>query len=81
MNGLPRMIKWLRHKHGYSQQQLAALVGVTHQSQVSKWERGEVAPTDDNLDKLAAALGCRIERRWVGDNLQTRFVPLGTCDE
>lgn len=74
MNGLATIIKWQRKRHGYTQQQLAEQVGVGQRT-ITSWELGEKIPTDDNLDKLAAAFECRIVRRRVGDNLQTRFVP------
>lgn len=75
MNGLTAIIKWQRSQRGYTQQQLAEQVGVSQRT-IASWELGEKIPTDDNLDKLAAAFGCCIVRRWVGDNLQTRFVPI-----
>ncbi len=41
----------LRVKHGYSQDALAELLGVSHQA-VSRWELGLTAPTVDNLAEL-----------------------------
>ena len=38
-----------------SQAQLAEMVGVS-QAQVSKWEKGQANPTDENLQKLMEAL-------------------------
>jgi len=41
----------LRVKHGFSQDKLADLLGVSHQA-VSRWELGLTAPTVDNLAEL-----------------------------
>ena len=42
----------LRRERGYSQEGLAAALGVSRQA-VSKWERGESSPDTDNLIALA----------------------------
>ena len=42
----------LRRANGYSQESLAAALGVSRQA-VSKWERAESAPDTDNLISLA----------------------------
>ena len=42
----------LRRAHGYSQEELAAKLGVSRQA-VSKWERSEASPDTDNLIALA----------------------------
>lgn len=42
----------LRKKHGYSQEELAAALGLSRQS-ISKWERSEASPDTDNLIALA----------------------------
>ena len=42
----------LRRSRGYSQEELAARLGVSRQA-VSKWERAESAPDTDNLIALA----------------------------
>lgn len=52
-------IKDLRIKKGYSQQQLAALVGTT-QAAVAMWETGARFPRADKLPKLAEVLGCTV---------------------
>lgn len=49
-------IKELRKKKGYTQEQLAAIVGVTRSS-VYAWERGTYAPEGKNAVALADALG------------------------
>jgi transcriptional regulator with XRE-family HTH domain len=43
----------LRRKHGFSQEELAAKLGISRQA-VSKWERAESSPDTDNLIALAA---------------------------
>lgn len=46
-----RLVK-LRKEKGYSQEQLAELLGISRQA-VSKWERAEASPDTDNLIELA----------------------------
>lgn len=45
-------LAWLRIRKGYSQGELAQLLG-THQGVVSNWERGTKTPRVSNLRKLA----------------------------
>ncbi len=50
----------LRKAKGYSQDELADLIGVSRQA-VSKWERGESSPDTDNLIALAKLYGVSID--------------------
>lgn len=50
-------IKAARVKAGLTQRQLGALVNDVDAMAVSRWERGYVMPSVDNLMALAAALG------------------------
>lgn len=45
----------MRNNKGYSQQQLADLIGV-RRSTISDWENGKMLPTPENIDKLANVL-------------------------
>lgn len=49
----------LRTELGLTQAELAGLVGVTAQF-IAAVEQGRKAPSFDNLDKLANALGCEV---------------------
>ena len=49
-----------RRAAGYSQEALAAALGVSRQA-VSKWERGESAPDTDNLIALARLYGVSLD--------------------
>jgi transcriptional regulator with XRE-family HTH domain len=51
----------LRHQRGLSQERLAELAGVDRRT-VGSWERGDTAPTLDDLTALAGAL--RVES-WM----------------
>lgn len=51
----------LRARHGYTQDQLAELCGVTHQA-VSRWECGAAAPSIDSLAELCALFDTPIEQ-------------------
>ena len=54
------MISSYREKRGISQNELAALVGVT-QSAVAKWETGDSMPRADKLCQLAEILNCTVD--------------------
>lgn len=54
-----RLIK-LRKKYGYSQEELAAKLGLSRQA-VSKWERAEASPDTDNLICLAKLYGISLD--------------------
>lgn len=50
----------LRKEHGYSQEALAAKLGLSRQA-ISKWERADASPDTDNLMALAAAYGMTLD--------------------
>jgi len=50
----------LRRNHGFSQEELAARLGVSRQA-VSKWERAESSPDTDNLIALARLYGISLD--------------------
>lgn len=54
--GIARQVIELREKHGLTQVQLAEETGVP-QAQISRIERGVVAPTTTTLAKIGEALG------------------------
>jgi len=49
-----------RKKKGYSQEQIAEMLGVSRQS-VSNWESGEVTPSIEYFGQLAKIYGCTID--------------------
>lgn len=57
-------IRWLRTDAGWSQADLATRVGVS-QRQIAKWESGRENPTVDAIERVAAALGVRLDVRLV----------------
>ncbi len=69
---IAKILKELRHKNGFSQAQLAAMVGVKT-SAVSRWEVGTVNPNLEMAVKLATALEvsmdvfCGISQQQVSD--------------
>lgn len=54
--GLARQVIELREKHDITQAQLAEATGIS-QAQISRIERGVVAPTTTTLAKIGEALG------------------------
>lgn len=56
----------LRREHGYSQEELAARLGVSRQA-VSKWERAESSPDTDNLIALARLYGVSLDKMLLAD--------------
>ena len=61
-----QMAERLRRKAaGYSQEALAAELGVSRQA-VSKWERGEASPDTDNLIALAGLYGVTLDELLFG---------------
>lgn len=53
-------LKRLREQKGYTQTDLAKLVGVTMNS-IARWEQGSNAPSEENLEKLNEVLSEEIE--------------------
>lgn len=50
----------LRKQHGFSQEELAARIGISRQA-VSKWERAEASPDTDNLITLSRLYGVSLD--------------------
>lgn len=61
---LARKLKALREKSGLSQTELAERVG-TKQPAIARLESGRVIPKLDLLEKIARALGLRLDVRFV----------------
>ena len=57
---LGKRLASLRKEKGYSQEDLAAKLGVSRQA-VSKWENGEASPDTDNLIALADIYGISLD--------------------
>ncbi len=61
---LARQIKQLRERCSISQEQLARMVG-TKQPAIARLESGRVVPSLDLLQKIAIALGVRLDISFV----------------
>ena len=59
-----RMVQ-LRKQHGFSQEELAARLGISRQA-VSKWERAESSPDTDNLICLAQLYHISLDELLLG---------------
>lgn len=59
-NGVGRLVRDTRLRHGLSQQQLARWSATT-QRHIGRIERGEVSPSVDTLAKILRAMGERLE--------------------
>lgn len=53
-------LKYQRKEAGYTQQELAKIVG-TSQGSIAQWETGRHLPRVDTLRKLADLFGCTID--------------------
>lgn len=51
---IPNRLRKLRFHFGYSQKQVAHLIGVRNASEIGEWEQGTKMPTASNLLKLCA---------------------------
>lgn len=67
----------LRKAHGYSQEALAAKLGLSRQA-ISKWERAEASPDTDNLMALAALYGTTLDALI---NTETDLIELTETEE
>ncbi|WP_176087544.1 helix-turn-helix domain-containing protein [Leptospira alexanderi] len=56
INEFPVKLKELRIQKGFSQENLAKMVGL-HKNHIGRYERGDSQPTADKIRKLADALG------------------------
>ena len=63
----------LRKENGYSQEQLAAELGISRQA-VSKWERAESSPDTDNLICLAKLYGVSLDELLSTDETVEEIV-------
>ncbi len=64
----------LRKNAGYSQEELADLIGVSRQA-VSKWERCESSPDTDNLIELARLYHITLDELVTGNELPPKEEP------
>ncbi len=55
-----KTIRQLREERGWSQLDLAVRLGVS-QSNITRWERGTVAPQRGNVASLASVFGVSVE--------------------
>lgn len=65
-----RLVEY-RKANGYSQEELAARIGVSRQA-ISKWERGESSPDTDNLIALAELYGITIDTLINGGDVKAQ---------
>lgn len=61
----------LRKNAGYSQEELADVIGVSRQA-VSKWERAESSPDTDNLIELARLYNITLDELVNGSNMPVK---------
>lgn len=76
---LNERLQYLRKKAGYSQEQLAELLGISRQA-ISKWESGQGNPDIDNIVKLTKIYQVSADYILLGredkTNTQTEPTPL-----
>lgn len=81
---LNERLQYLRKKAGYSQEQLAELLGISRQA-ISKWESGQGNPDIDNIVKLTKIYQVSADYILLGredkTNTQTEPTPLPPKNE
>lgn len=60
LDGFEKRLKAIRTDRGFTQKQLAQVLGITEQA-ISKWERGVSYPDISMLDGIATVLGCSLD--------------------
>lgn len=65
MSGFGKRLRWLRRKHGMTQEALAMEIGTTY-SMVSRYELGESVPTAPRLQAMADVFGVSMDALWRG---------------
>jgi DNA-binding XRE family transcriptional regulator len=63
---LARKVRSLREKRGLTQTELAELIG-TRQPAIARLESGRAVPKLELLEKIARALGLRLDVRFVAE--------------
>jgi len=74
---IPNNLKKYREMHGYKQEQVTHLLGIKSTNRLSRWEKGIVMPSAQNLFKLSilyhtlpnqlyADIFCDLQQRIVG---------------
>ncbi len=66
-NSIARTITTLRKIRGLTQRGLAAEMALT-QPVIARWESGKASPNNENLQRLAIALGTTVEALLAGEN-------------
>ncbi|MCA2208385.1 helix-turn-helix transcriptional regulator [Nocardia rosealba] len=66
MSAIGKAIRAARMASGFTQAELADWIGIADGNQISRWERGVVTPSADNVCELSRVLGVRLDRS-VGD--------------
>jgi putative transcriptional regulator len=61
----PNRLRELRQARGFSQEELARLLGVAGYT-VTRWETGQMRPTAGNARKLARRLGVDVDALGLG---------------
>jgi len=78
-NGFPSRLKQLRLQNGFSQKEIAELVGL-HSIHYGRYERGGSRPSADKLTKLADALGVSVDFLLDGETEDATFANLEDKD-
>lgn len=67
MHKTPNNIKLreIRIKQGLTQYQLARILGFKHNTVISRYETGKKKPSLETAQRIALALGCRVEHIFL----------------
>lgn len=58
-------LREIRIKQGLTQYQLARILGFKHNTVISRYETGKKKPSLETAQRIALALGCRVEHIFL----------------
>lgn len=73
MNKFSNELSNLRKQKNLTQKQLGEIIGVSDK-QISKWEKGELLPSMENVQKLAEFFGVSFQEILTGEKLEENIV-------
>ena len=64
-DGIPNNLKEYRSKCGYTQKQVAEMLGLQCEDRICHWEKGQAMPSVKNLMKLCTLYKIKVEDAYI----------------